>query len=87
MSRARGETPPPGARPPAGALGADGARDRPPARARAEGGWNGRLVLSTLLGAGSACAAVGLLATSAWLIAPACSSSRSRARYCATASG
>ena len=32
---------------------------------------NRRLVLSTLLGAGSACAAVGLLATSAWLIARA----------------
>ena len=32
---------------------------------------NRRLVLSMLLGAGSACAAVGLLATSAWLIARA----------------
>src|SRR4051812_6232644 len=31
----------------------------------------GRIVLATLLGAGAACAAVGLLATSAWLIARA----------------
>ena len=31
----------------------------------------GRVALSTLLGAGAACAAVGLLATSAWLIARA----------------
>ena len=62
-----------------------------------------RVALSTLLGAGAACAAVGLLATSAWLIARAaqqpgasalgrrdrraCSSSRSRAGCCATPSG
>ena len=37
----------------------------------------GRVALSTLLGAGAACAAVGLLATSAWLIARAAAAARS----------